>query len=229
MSDDLTSLGDFRGRARLFPLPNLVLFPYVVQPLHVFEPRYRQLMEDAVKDDRLIGMALLRPGWETEYHKKPPVYPVICLGRIHKEERLTDGRWNLLLHGLARARVVEEIAHDKPYRGARVELIAEVPAPPTAEEGLRRQLGEHMARWFAQQSAALAQLRQLLVSTMPLGTLCDVLSFALPTAVDFKQGLVEEGDVEARVRRLLAHLEQGAPPPRPAPPERPFPPGFSPN
>ena len=105
MSDDPTSLGDFSGRARLFPLPNLVLFPSVVQPLHIFEPRYRQLMEDALKDDRLIAMALLQPGWEDDYYKNPPIYPVVCLGRVHKEERLPDGRWNLLLHGLARARV----------------------------------------------------------------------------------------------------------------------------
>ena len=84
MSDDLTSLDDFRGLARLFPLPNLVLFPSVIQPLHIFEPRYRQLMEDALKDDRLIGMALLRPGYEEDYHNNPPIYPVICLGRIHQ-------------------------------------------------------------------------------------------------------------------------------------------------
>ena len=69
MSDDLNPLDDFHGLARLFPLPNLVLFPAVVQPLHIFEPRYRQLMEDALKDNRLIGMALLRPGWEEDYRQ----------------------------------------------------------------------------------------------------------------------------------------------------------------
>ena len=62
---------EFAGTARLFPLPNLVLFPHVVQPLHIFEPRYRQLMADALADDRLIAMALLRPGWEEDYHRKP--------------------------------------------------------------------------------------------------------------------------------------------------------------
>ena len=116
MSDDLTSLDDFRGLARLFPLPNLVLFPSVIQPLHIFEPRYRQLTEDALKDDRLIGMALLRPGYEEDYHNSPPIYPVICLGRIYKEERLPDGRWNLLLHGLTRARVESEVDADRLYR-----------------------------------------------------------------------------------------------------------------
>jgi uncharacterized protein len=221
--------GDFRGVVRLFPLPNLVLFPAVVQPLHIFEPRYRVMMADALAGDRLLAMALLKPGWEEDYHKSPPIHPAVCVGRIFQEERLPDGRYNLLLHGLARARVVEEIAGEKPYRSARVELIEEVSAQPAAEEGLRRQLGEQMARWFAQQSAALAQLRQLLVSTMPLGTLCDVFSFALPMPVELKQELLEEGTVEGRVRRLLAHLEQAPPPKKPVPAQRPFPPGFSPN
>jgi Lon protease-like protein len=220
---------DFSGVVRLFPLPNLVLFPAVVQPLHIFEPRYRAMMADALAGDRLLAMALLKPGWEEDYHKSPPVHPAVCVGRIFQEERLADGRWNLLLHGLARARVIEEVAGDTPYRRARVQRIEEVPAPPPAAEGLRHQLGEQMARWFAQQSTALAQLRQLLVSTMPLGTLCDVLTFALPMAVDLKQELLEDGAVEGRVRRLLAHLEQGAPPPAPSPERRTFPPGFSPN
>jgi uncharacterized protein len=217
---------DFRGVVRLFPLPNLVLFPAVVQPLHIFEPRYRAMLADALAGDRLLAMALLKPGWEEDYHLAPPIHPAVCVGRVFQEERLPDGRYNLLLHGLARARVVEEIADDRPYRSARVRLIEEAPAPHAAEEALRRELGEQMARWFAQQSAALAQLRQLLVSTMPLGTLCDVFAFALPLAADAKQELLDEGTVEARVRRMLAHLERASPPPA-AP--RTFPPGFSPN
>src|SRR5947209_9701611 len=107
MSDDSTSLEDFSGTVRLFPLPNLVLFPHVIQPLHIFEPRYRQLMADALKDDRLMAMALLRPGWDKEDQQSLALYPVVCLGRIFKEERLNDGRYNLLLHGLSRARLVE--------------------------------------------------------------------------------------------------------------------------
>src|SRR4051794_9383388 len=109
MSDALSPLGAFGGTAPLFPLPDLVLFPAVVQPLHIFEPRYRQLMADALAGDRLMALALLKPGWEEDYQKRPPIHPVVCLGRIFKEERLPDGRYNLLLHGLSRARVREEI------------------------------------------------------------------------------------------------------------------------
>src|SRR5580700_9155649 len=104
MSQSTSALEGFSCTARLFPLPNLVLFPHVIQPLHVFEPRYRQLMEDALQADRLMAIALLQPGWEEDYHQRPPIHPVVCIGRIFKEERLEDGRFNLLLQGLCRAR-----------------------------------------------------------------------------------------------------------------------------
>ncbi len=230
MSDDATSLGDYHGLARLFPLPNLVLFPYVIQPLHIFEPRYRQLMEDALKDDRLIAMALLRPGWEEGYHQNPPIYPVVCLGRVHKEERLPDGRWNLLLHGLARARVETEPETDRLYRVARVRLIPEEEAASQQKaKSLRRQLGRRMSRWFAAQEAALVQLEKLLRSDLTLGALCDVFGFALPIAVEVKQQLLEDADVEQRARRLIAHLEENEPPAPAKPSARPFPPDFSSN
>jgi Lon protease-like protein len=79
MADDPTSLSGFRGTVRLFPLPNLVLFPHVIQPLHVFEPRYCQLMADAVGDDRMMSLALLRPGWEEQYQQRPPIHEVVCI------------------------------------------------------------------------------------------------------------------------------------------------------
>src|SRR5262245_1553397 len=106
MNHDAADLTNFCGTARLFPLPNLVLFPSVIQPLHIFEPRYRELLVDALADDRLMALALLKPGWEEEYDQRPSIFSVVCLGRIFKEERLTDGRFNLLLHGLSRARIL---------------------------------------------------------------------------------------------------------------------------
>lgn len=230
MSDDPTSLGDYSGRARLFPLPNLVLFPSVVQPLHIFEPRYRQLMEDALKDDRLLAMALLQPGWEEDYYKNPPIHPVVCLGRVHKEERLPDGRWNLLLHGLARARVESELTTDRPYRVARVRLMQEedVGSQQKAKD-LRGQLGRRVSRWFAAHEGALVQLEQLLEGDLTLGALCDVFGFALPIGLEIKQQLLEDADVEQRAHRLIAHLEENAPPEPAKPPSRPFPPDFSAN
>jgi uncharacterized protein len=231
MSGAPSPLDDFSGLARLFPLPNLVLFPYVIQPLHIFEPRYRELMADCLRDDRLITMALLRPGWEEEYHKRPAIHPVVCVGRVVKDELLPDGRYNLLLHGLSRARVLEELSTDKLYRLARVELLEEVPvASPVAEQHLRRRLGEYMTAWFASQASALAQLRKLLEGSLPLGTLCDIFSFTLTIDIEVKQQQLEQLDVEARARRLLAHLQTCPPGQAPqAAAKHKFPPEFSAN
>ena len=94
--------GEFTGTARLFPLPNIVMFPTVVQGLHVFEPRYRQLVKDALAGDRFVAIALLKPGWEDDYENAPAIEPVACLGRVTWHEKLADGRYNLRLRGAAR-------------------------------------------------------------------------------------------------------------------------------
>src|SRR5438876_8293933 len=125
MNDDAQALSKFAGTARLFPLPNMVLFPHVVQPLHVFEPRYRQMTTDALAGDRLIALVLLQPGWEPDYASTPAVHAVGCVGKIVADQALPDGRFNLLLRGLSRIRVDHEIPHAKQYRLARVELLAE--------------------------------------------------------------------------------------------------------
>src|SRR5262249_22562147 len=109
---------DFAGTARLFPLPNLVLFPQIVQGLHIFEARYRQLMADALSTDQLITLALLKPGWEADYDGTPAVEPVACLGRVTWHEKLPDGRYNLRLRGLARVQLLGEIPTNRPYRVA---------------------------------------------------------------------------------------------------------------
>jgi uncharacterized protein len=231
MNDDATELTDFCGTARLFPLPNLVLFPSVIQPLHIFEPRYRQLMADALSADRLMALALLKPGWEEDYQDQPPIFPVVCLGRIFKEERTTDGRYNLLLHGLSRARIVEELETDRLYRSARLELLPEMQDPAgKAGQELRERLGTHMEQWLAPQQSALDQLSKLLESGLSVGMLCDILAFALPFEVERKQGLLEEMDPGRRVDQLLSHLETlPAPSEAAKSSERHFPPDFSSN
>jgi uncharacterized protein len=112
----------------LFPLPNVVLFPNVFLPLHIFEPRYREMVSDALASDRLIGMVLLRPGWDKDYEGRPPVYPVGSSGVITHVERLPDGRFNIVLRGLERFRILEE-DHSRSYRRALVE--------PLVEQGLK--------------------------------------------------------------------------------------------
>lgn len=108
----------------LFPLPDAVLFPNVLLPLHVFEPRYRVMVEDALAGDRVIGVVLLRPGFEAHYEGRPPVYPVGCAGTITHVERLADGRFEIVLRGTGKFRIASEDV-SRSYRLARIEAIAE--------------------------------------------------------------------------------------------------------
>lgn len=229
MNDDQWALSNFQSRARLFPLPNLVLFPHVVQPLHIFEPRYRQMTADALSDDRLITLALLQPGWEEAGDRPPDLHPVACLGRVVADQLLPDGRYNLLLRGLSRARIVEEVAGDKPYRSAKVELLTDQAPPPAKAKQLRRRLSEIVLPRFAATGPALEQLRELFQGELPLGALCDILSFALPVTLDYKQALLEQIEVDQRVSLLLDALEATPAGKSLVSGDRKFPPDFSPN
>ncbi len=231
MSDGQHGLPNFSGTVRLFPLPNLVLFPHVAQPLHIFEPRYRQMMEDALKDDRLLAMALLRPGWEEVYHLNPPLHPMVCVGKILQEERLADGRFNLLLQGMCRARILHEKPMQKLYRQAKVELCPDrVVESETVACALRQQLGKAVTPFFSAHPPAMEQLRRLLESPLPLGSLCDIFCFALPLELEEKHLLLEAVCVETRVQQLLHFLLNKTPPTVPqSNKRRTFPPDFSVN
>src|SRR5207253_3632333 len=113
----------------LFPLPNVVLFPNVFLPLHIFEPRYREMVADALEADRMIGMVLLRPGWERDYEGRPAVYAIGCSGVITHVDRMSDGRCNIVLRGLDRFRILDE-DHSRSYRRAHVEHLRERPIGP---------------------------------------------------------------------------------------------------
>src|SRR6476646_4861946 len=122
----------------LFPLPNVVLFPNVFLPLHIFEPRYRNMVADAITGDRMIGMVLLRPGWEHDYDRQPPVYAIGCSGLITHVEQLADGRYNIVLRGLERFRVLNE-DHTLSYRRGSIEPLSERPMTNDDRAVVRRQ------------------------------------------------------------------------------------------
>ena len=110
----------------VFPLPNVVLFPHAVVPLHVFELRYRTLVRDALEGERLIALALLKPGWEADYHGSPAFHELGCLARFEGVEWLPDGGYDLELLGLSRVRFGARV-REYPYRAVRVELLPEAP------------------------------------------------------------------------------------------------------
>src|SRR5215207_9114354 len=94
----------------LFPLPNVVFFPRTRLPLHVFEPRYRQMVQDALDGDQRFGLILLKPGWEPEYFGAPPVHSTGTLATIEQAVPLDDGRFNIVVRGDARFRILDELS-----------------------------------------------------------------------------------------------------------------------
>src|SRR3954467_320273 len=109
----------------IFPLPDVMLFPNANRPLYIFEPRYRAMVADALMGDRIIGMVLLRPGYEADYEGRPPVYPIGCAGVITDVEQMPDGRYGILLRGLVKFRVIGE-DQSREYRMARVDPLPEI-------------------------------------------------------------------------------------------------------
>ncbi|MBI2805706.1 MAG: LON peptidase substrate-binding domain-containing protein [Planctomycetes bacterium] len=201
-------LAGFNGRARLFPLPNLVFFPHVMQPLHIFEPRYRQMIADALAGDRMIALVLPRPGWEKDYAERPAIHSVACVGRIMAEQRLDDGRFNILLRGVARIRIEEEIQTGHLYRLAHGSMLYDTPICDEAHAGVwRDRVFDKLPGWFPKQPEVVEQIGKLLQSDLALGAVCDIIAFALPLDAEFKQQLLEELQVERRLRQLHDFLE----------------------
>lgn len=229
MKSDAFDLDSFGGTVRLFPLPDFVLFPHVVAPLHIFEPRYRQMTADALGRDRLLALVLLKPGFEADYEAAPPIHRMACLAQIIQDEKLADGKYNLLVRGLCRVRLEKELPTEKLYR-----LAQSRPAPDVDQRALpeyRQELQEATLPLLHQLSPAIEQMKALFQSPLPLGSLCDVLSFALPISTDSKQALLGQLDIEQRARRLIHELKSGTLPevlPRPREGWK-FPPEFSPN
>jgi Lon protease-like protein len=220
----------FSGVARLFPLPNLVLYPHVMQPLHVFEDRYREMVEDALAGDKLIAMAVLEPGWEDDYDSRPPVTQYACLGKIVAHHRLEDGRYNLLLLGVQRVRIVHELDPMRSFRQASVALVEDSYDFKTAGE--RKRLQETLISAFRKHLPCACQLpeqlEEMLSSHLPLGLLTDLAAYALPLDMAVKQQLLAECRVSARAEILLAQVENLAVAAS-ATSSRTFPPSFSDN
>jgi Lon protease-like protein len=187
----------------LFPLPNVVLFPNVTLPLHIFEARYREMVGDALDGDRIIGMVLLRPGWEKDYEGRPDIYEVGCAGLITHAERTDDGRYNLVLRGLEKFRIRQE-DHRRSYRVAEVDPILEP-------------MNEHDRDMM---HAERRRLEMLLVPqpegrgvvpkmppSMPDDELINALAQYLDLEVVEKQALLERDGLVNRCRSLIDLLE----------------------
>lgn len=200
---------EFTGCVPLFPLPNLVLFPHILQPLHIFEPRYRRMVADALAGERLLAMALLKPGWEQHEPAAPPIYPTVCVGRITAEERLPSGKYNLILQGLFRAAVLDEEDTGLPYRIGRLRLESDVqsPAPAEREEAQRAALIAGFRDLFSQQVTE-REISQIFSTDLSTGVLCDILAYAVKMEPSSAQEILAELSVDRRCELLLRRIRE---------------------
>ena len=187
----------------IFPLPNVVLFPNVFLPLHVFEPRYRDMVADALAGDRLIGMVLLRPGWEGEYDGRPPIYPIGCAGVITHHEQMPDGRYNLVLRGLEKFRVLDE-DDSKRYRLAHIQPLLET--IPSADREEIRAARERLEALLVPQPTGRGADRRL-PPAMGDEDLVNTLAQYMELEPFEKQALLEREGLLARCRSLIELLE----------------------
>lgn len=187
----------------LFPLPNLVFFPGTRLPLHVFEPRYRQMIADALQSDKRFGIVLLRPGWEADYFGAPPIYECGTMGTIEQAVPLDDGRYNILVHGDVRFRVVDEVG-SLPYRTAKVIVSPEAQRAATEAYAQREwlaDLAQQYIKYLPQQSAVPE------IETVGLDALANALIMSLNLEVEEKQRLLEIDDLIARAEKVGSELQ----------------------
>lgn len=187
----------------LFPLPNVVLFPKTFAPLHVFEPRYREMVQDAMEGGRMIGMLLLQEGWDTDYYGAPPIKPVGCAGEIVHLQRLSDGRFNIVLKGIARFGVQQEF-QARSYRQAWIQAWPESEAalPPPLKAELLRVLDG-----YARQEGLERPVRTLLERGPEDDLLVNLLSDEVEFTPEEKQFLLESDDLVQQTKRLIQLLE----------------------
>jgi Lon protease-like protein len=190
---------DLPGHIALFPLPNAVLFPGVPLPLHIFEPRYREMVRDVDRsEDKLIGMVLLRGEWRKDYYGRPEVYPVGCAGRMVSVEPLQDGRYNILLQGVREFAVVRESA-EHSYRLGEVSWRTSQACGVPSE--LRTRLHALVQRYLEERELTLVS-RLLSDPTLSDELLINFLCYALDFSPMEKQALLEAPGLEDRGRRL---------------------------
>lgn len=191
--------------ARLFPLGEPLLFPGIVQPLHIFESRYCEMIENALDDNQEITMATLSPGYDgQEYFSRPPLEKHVCIGRITRHELTEAGTHNFLLAGVARGLILEELPPLRSYREAKVAIIDEIDDIPEDEsEELRDSLLQKLAK---RDDAARVIGESLESEQVPLPRILDALAVTLPLSFEDKLALAGEPSVRERLKLISSSL-----------------------
>lgn len=192
----------------IFPLPNTVFFPKTLLPLYVFEKRYREMVEDALVKDSLIVMVLLKEGWEDKYFENPPVYDIACVGKIQKSDVLSDGKYNIVLYGMQRVKILNFV-QDKPYRVAQVRYLEEIRFDQEnfiesfAAKSFIGFLGKYLI------AAGVGNPDDLLkLETHSLESIVNQVASLLDFSLLEKQELLEITSLQVRYERILQLLEE---------------------
>lgn len=221
MSDATTISVNFAKPVPLFPLDSVTLLPQQVLPLHIFEPRYRQMVEHVLDGSGQIAMAVFRgERWKQEYHGRPPLRPCVCIGQIIQHERLADGRYNLLLQGVCRAKIVDESppSAERLYREAMLEPLSTPLAEETTPEldGMRRTVGRMLTDGpLTHFAAAEAVAEYADDEDVPTNAFFELIAFTLISDPEVRYRLLAESDalrrvgvVEDELRRLESLLRR---------------------
>ena len=201
---NISKIDDFSGTIPLFPLSTVVLFPNTLLPLHIFEPRYKQMFNDVINAERMIGMALLKPGWQSNYYGNPDIFQIVGMGKVVSSETLDDGKLNIVLYGLRRVKI-KEIIEDTPYRLARVDIINNI--NENGEETHRVRIEELISRWnfFLDRKEKSHKIN--VNTNLPLDSLTDSLATLIYPNVFDRQKLLEEQNVQKRAEMIIKELE----------------------
>ena len=191
----------------IFPLPDQIFFPHTLLPLHIFEARYRAMITDCLGRDRRLAVVALEPGYEEKYEGRPPVKAVAGAGRIVRCQRLATGRFNVLLQGERRVRIERELPADTLYRMVRATALVEVGADRPGVAALTVSAKDRCVQILEAVGRARSDLRESLDSLTAPGEVCDQVASAVLSAPAVRQALLEELDVERRLRRLNAALD----------------------
>lgn len=190
----------------IFPLPDVTFFPHTFMPLHVFEARYRAMVTDVLARDRRLCVVRLLPGYERDYEGKPSVAAVAGAGEIVRCERLPTGRFNILVRGLWRVRIEQELPTDTLYRVVRARRLAEAPATDEIAATVTR-IRTACGRLLKALERPADVLDGALGADQPAAAIADRVAAAFLPDVGLRQELLEMLDVRRRAERVAAALD----------------------
>ena len=217
-TEDSSIAVNFGKPIPLFPLDHVTLLPQQLLPLHIFEPRYVQMTERALDSAGLIAMAVFEgPDWKQQYHGRPRVKRAVCVGHILRHSKPADNRFNILLQGVCRARIVEELppAEDRLYRAATLEPVGVSPLGDGESDLLDAELKDLRSRLrdlFGEGDLSrLTDAQQLLHfianDDIPTHAVLEIVSFTLVQCPRLRYSLLAEGSLSRRAELLFSELD----------------------